>query len=83
MEKRIEERLQIALGQVIAANTALAALCKTHPDKTALSAAMKDFDALSMDVLRHVERQQPDRGQTMQEAYLQQMAGFRNAMLPG
>ena len=84
MEKdRTDERLQVALGQIVASNAVLAALCSTHPDPQALLASLREFGDLNMSALRQMEQLHPDRGQTMQETYLQQMAGFRQLLNPG
>jgi len=80
METNIDARLQEAFGQILAANAAIAALCATHQNKLALLAELRTFDSLSMDLLRKTEQRHPGLGQTMQEAYLQQLSAFRQLL---
>lgn len=76
-----ETRLQIALGNIVALNAAVAALFRVAPEKAALSEALEEFDGMSIEIIRMMELRHSGSGETMQDTYLQQMAGFRQLLV--
>lgn len=83
MEKNPQDtRVQIALGNIVALNAAVAALYNAHPDKAALETALDEFQALSNDIIRTMELHHQGSGEAMQDTYLQQIAGYRQLLRP-